>query len=958
MPFRVPPSQVDSWRRPAAFPLLRLGVLATLAALVAPEARAGVIAPICDWTGGSSVSSLWSDPANWNNCGGAHPVPADGDIVRFPAGAARRTNQNDLAGLDLLQLVFTGTNYVLTGNGVTLDGQIASNVTALAGGDAGPNLGLPIALAGNSTLTCNGNRGVQVSGAVALGVFTLGVQGSCDAELSGALSGAGALTKQGAGILTLSAAGSHDGPVQVQGGVLALRANPGTDLFDVSAGASLRVETDTTFPGALQLGGAGAPGMGSLTARDGLPNWAGPIVLSNGASIEVDGSAILTLSGPVSGSGGLTKAGVGQLVLSGTGNTYAGGTTLLVGDVLATSNGALGAAGFPVTVGEDTMLELESDVYPGRPLVLDGEGLLRVGALRSRGADVVWSGPVTLAGDAAVGGQLNTTLMLSGVVSGPGALTHAGLNELILTAANTYTGATRIAAGTLLMRNPGALGTSAAGTVVENGATLAVDGPMTVAEPLVLNGFGFGGALQMLDGDNVWTAPITLGLANTVIGTGAGSLTLAGLNGAGGLQKTGTGTLVLNTSNSYAGPTYVTDGILRLEHANALGAAGDVSNGTDMSSGATLQLAGVNVVGEALTLLGSGVGDIGGLHAAAGSNGWSGPVNLLTLSRVGVAAGSQLDIGGVISGNGSGLYKVGAGTLTLSGANTYVGTTIVFDGVLRAEHDQALGAATGLLDGGTSIGFGATLELGDGLAIGNEYLSILGEGVGSQGALLSASGANSWAGPWALIGPTRVAVSGGSLALGAGTQNAQSLTKVGPGTLTYGGATPYTGTTTVSAGVLNVLAGAAAGDVTVDSGGTLTGAGNVGDIGLNAGGTVAPAGTLGADDLLWNGGEIALRLGPTALGSDRIALAGFLHRLAAPHVMRFFDSPAGPPARGVSYALVGYTSTSFNPGEIDHSYNDVAGPNSLPGTIVVGLNELTFVPQGVSLYRDGFEAAP
>ena len=79
-------------------------------------------------------------------------------------------------------------------------------------------------------------------------------------------------------------------------------------------------------------------------------------------------------------------------------------------------------------------------------------GLLGIGALRSRGADVVWTGPVTLAGNATIGGQLNTTLTLSGVVSGNASLTHAGLNELILGAANTYTGATQVDAGTLLIR--------------------------------------------------------------------------------------------------------------------------------------------------------------------------------------------------------------------------------------------------------------------------------------------------------------------------------------------------------------------------------------------------------------------------------------------------------------------------------------------------------------------------
>src|SRR5688500_650312 len=83
---RSPPFSIQTELRPApaASPWLRLALLAMLGALANAPAQAGVAAPTCEWTGGSGATSLWSDPANWNNCGGAHPVPADGDIVRFP----------------------------------------------------------------------------------------------------------------------------------------------------------------------------------------------------------------------------------------------------------------------------------------------------------------------------------------------------------------------------------------------------------------------------------------------------------------------------------------------------------------------------------------------------------------------------------------------------------------------------------------------------------------------------------------------------------------------------------------------------------------------------------------------------------------------------------------------------------------------------------------------------------
>jgi hypothetical protein len=92
-------------------------LLAGLACAQATEAAT------CRWTGGG-LSRGWSAPANWDNCGGAHPIPQSGDDLTFPAGVRQVTINNDLPGLTIGQIVIEATagtpQYVIGGEGITL----------------------------------------------------------------------------------------------------------------------------------------------------------------------------------------------------------------------------------------------------------------------------------------------------------------------------------------------------------------------------------------------------------------------------------------------------------------------------------------------------------------------------------------------------------------------------------------------------------------------------------------------------------------------------------------------------------------------------------------------------------------------------------------------------------------------------------------------------------------------
>ncbi len=223
---------------------------------------------------------------------------------------------------------------------------------------------------------------------------------------------------------------------------------------------------------------------------------------------------------------------------------------------------------------------------------------------------------------------------------------------------------TTVSVGSLNIQNATALGTADAGTTVASGATLQLQGGITVAdEALTLSGTGVsaGGALRNISGNNTYSGAITLGAA-TRINSDAGTLTLdsataitdaqnltfggAGATivstalqtGAGTLTKDGAGTLTLTAANTYTGQTTVSAGSLNIQNADALGTA---ASGTSVTSGATLQLqGGIAVASEALTLNGTGVSTGGALRNISGNNAWQGrsrsaapPASIPTLVR-------------------------------------------------------------------------------------------------------------------------------------------------------------------------------------------------------------------------------------------------------------------------------------------------------------------------------------
>lgn len=185
---------------------------------------------------------------------------------------------------------------------------------------------------------------------------------------------------------------------------------------------------------------------------------------------------------------------------------------------------------------------------------------------------------------------------------------------------------------------------------------------------------------------------VSLGSDLSVVHNGTANLTISrpvneSLAGR-SITKSGTGTLILSGDSGYTGLTTINAGVLRLGHANGLGAA---SGDTVVNAGGTLDVNNNTVrAGEAVSIAGTGHNGMGALFSNSGNSGTETRVtDGLTLTAdasVGCPAGIRFGLGH----NGSAttgmftLTKVGAGQFDLRGPVT-IGDIVVQQGIFQTE---------------------------------------------------------------------------------------------------------------------------------------------------------------------------------------------------------------------------------------------------------------------------------
>ena len=747
---------------------------------------------------------------------------ASSDAV--PAIGLINLGANSAAAFD-----FTGVQAILNTRLNTVD---AASSIALTPASAGENIDLSVTGANKNTYLG------AVENVIYTGVYTPFTAGAYQFGGGGGtltynqvIGGSSSLSIGGGtpGTVVLGGTNSYSGGTTIGAGILVFSS---TDAVPASGSITLGANTAVGF----DFTGVQA----ILNSRLGTVSGTSTIAVTAASANEyinlsatgANKNAYLGAVGNVTYTGSYTPYTAGAYLLGG------GGGTLIYDQVISGSSTVSIGGGVPGTVVLGA-----SNSYSGGTTV--SSGVLNYGNVRALG-----SGTATVSGNstvqAGVSGTVSNaivlgagvtgtfdsqsnTAVLSGVLSGSGALNKTGSGALILTASSSYSGGTTISSGTLQLGNNGTTG-AVAGAIVNNG---------------------------------------TLVFKRT-----DGGLSLGAISGSGSMVNAGTGTVTLagGTNNTFTGPINVNAGAMS---TSAGASMKNVTGPVTVASGASFNAQGAfdgAVVSSNFFVSGTGVSSGWGALNLGANVGLSGTITLLGDTRItkdwnapfisGLITGtntSLLLVSTVVGQDGWGIggsIQLGTGALTLkgvdpssgpdltlSGSNSYSGGTNLNAGVLSIASENAIGGST------SAINFNGGILRVTGTAISNLNNHTLngstfsgGIDVNSASNAFTVSQALSGTGSFIKRGAGSLMLSGsnsfsGGTTLSSGTLQARDANALGTGkvilnagTLDLHGTSVAFGALSGSSGTLitNTVGGTSALTSTVASG-TSTYAGNIAD---------------------------------------------------------------------------------------------------------------------------------
>ena len=550
-------------------------------------------------------------------------------------------------GIDLdVSSVLAGSNLIKAGPGAmrlsgdnTFTGGVVLNAgTLIIGNDSA--LGTGTLTAGGGALAADNNGPYTVSNAVSLS-NTLNVSGGGNFTLAGPISGSAGITKTGSGVLTLSGIESFTGPININGGTLAMN----TSLSSNVTNSATFVYNNGTFGGRLTNLGTVVLNA-DFTAGNGMENDGnftlaiGQTVTLNGAGLDNEGTFAMT-------GGTLNLIPAGSNVNRGDFNLSA---NLGLGGATLTNSGSFVMAGGLVSGASGTL----TNTFGG---VVSGTGTIQNGFSNGGGTLIVGVGPMnimpafsntgliqlTAANSNLVGGAI--TNGFTGSIQGLGVVENAVVNDGTIEALGgtlSLSGSlTNLASGTLtagsgsqlfvtagLTTNHGIINLT--GGIFDNGGN-----PLNNASNGQISGWGIfrtggtgldnHGSITFTGGLTTVNGPVTNENGQTIVvaynpaiftgpvtnnGTGTFNIVSTTAVFAGGSSGAFSGTFTNNANSAFG---VGGSGVLEVDGAPSLGAASSMAVGgtstlrfkpttgassvgtgvtATVASGATLELAG------------------------------------------------------------------------------------------------------------------------------------------------------------------------------------------------------------------------------------------------------------------------------------------------------------------------------------------------------------------------------
>ena len=714
-------------------------------------------------------------------------------IINSNPGSANPASWNvgsaTLSGTDILIGGSNGaanprTSLTIGAGGLTMLGRTIT----MNAGDAGVILNLNGDFTGLGTNNIRTNSTSAVQPLMEIGAATrtfnvLGGTTTISVEISGA---GGSLVKTGNGLLQVTAANTYSGITTASGGTLSVSGAAGT-LVNTTA-------IIANNGGILQDGSSNGPN-------------------NDGVSNRINPAATLTLGSATGG---------------GTFNLMSAATTTHTQDLDSlTISGAANAVNVTAAATTTATLTFTS----ANPYVRTA-GTVDFTQNPADGGSIIFTNAPSGAGNVAsgllLGATLNGTdliLAQSGVLTAFAGWIPTSTDTWTTSGAMDVTGTNAVA---YAATNINALRFNTAGPF-----TVTLAGTHTVDLDVILMTPNAGAGNSVVTG-------------GTLQGTSGGELSVSQFNAAGTLEiastiadntsatrfaKSGDGVLILSGPNTYTGITSVSEGVLRATDGTGLpaGSALLLNGGAFESTAATFSrslgtAAGeVSLVGGTSGFSASGTAVTVNLGGAGTTVQWGGadfdPAALL-LNASSATAGldfvngidlngstrairvdaNTATISGVISnsavGSPAGFIKTGGGTLVLSQANTFDGPATLSGGTLRLPQANAI-------TGGVTVTSG-TLAVGDDAALGTADITL------SGGALAADAAARALANN-IVVTSTGTMTGSQTLTLNGVISGTGSLSKSSTSVVELAGDNTFTGSVTISGGIVRALTNTALG---------------------------------------------------------------------------------------------------------------------------------------------------